>query len=80
MNAAIYIRKSRKDKDKPSHRLELQREQLPAHAKNQGWAYEIYDDGHASAARGKTDDLRERARLEADIRSGKVGVDRKSVV
>jgi len=74
MTAAIYIRKSRKDKDKPSHRLELQREQLPAYAKSQGWAVEIYDDGHASAARGKVEDLRERSRMESDIRSGKVDV------
>lgn len=67
---AIYIRKSRDDG--PSHRLTIQREQLPAHARNQGWAVCIYDDGHASAARGKAEDLVERGRLEADIRAGKV--------
>jgi DNA invertase Pin-like site-specific DNA recombinase len=74
MVAAIYIRKSRKDADKPSHRLTVQREQLPAHAKAQGWSCEIYDDGHASAARGKTEDLQERARLEADIRAGRINI------
>lgn len=67
---AIYIRKSRDDG--PSHRLTVQREQLPAHARSHGWAVSIYDDGHASAARGKAEDLRERARLEADIRAGKI--------
>jgi len=70
--AAIYIRKSRKDGDKPGQRLTVQREQLPAYALAQGWKYEVYDDGHASAARGKTEDLQERARLEADIRAGKI--------
>ena len=74
MNAAIYIRKSREEKDKPSHRLTVQREQLPAHATAQGWYTTIYDDGHASAARGKTEHLPERARLEADIRAGKINV------
>ncbi len=74
MNAAIYIRKSREEANKPSHRLQVQREQLPAHAISLGWTPHIYDDGHASAARGKTDDLRERARLEADIRSGKINL------
>jgi len=74
MNAAIYIRKSREEKDRPSHRLTVQREQLPAHATAQGWSYEIYDDGHASAARGKAESLKERGRLEADIRAGKIGV------
>lgn len=71
---AIYIRKSRKDKDHQSQRLTVQREQLPAHARAKGWEVEIYDDGHASAARGKADDLRERGRLEADIRAGKINV------
>lgn len=74
MIAAIYIRKSRKDGDKPSHRLNVQREQLPAYAQAQGWQIEIYDDGHASAARGKTDDLAERSRLETDIRAGKIDI------
>ena len=72
MNCAIYIRKSREEKDKPSHRLTVQREQLPAHAQAQGWTFEIYDDGHASAARGKAENLKERGRLEADIRAGKI--------
>lgn len=71
---AIYIRKSREEKDKPSHRLQVQREQLPAHAKAQGWQFEIYDDGHASAAQGKTENLKERGRLEADIRAGKINI------
>jgi len=71
---AIYIRKSREDKDKPSQRLTVQREQLPAHAKAQGWQCAIYDDGHASAAKGKVEDLQQRARLENDIRAGKIDV------
>lgn len=74
MTAAVYIRKSREEAGKPSHRLTVQREQLPAHAKAQGWQVAIYDDGHASAARGKVEDLRERARLEADIRAGRIDV------
>lgn len=74
MNAAIYIRKSREDKNKPSHRLSVQREQLPAHARAQGWQVEVYDDGHASAARGKTEDLQERSRLESDVKAGKIGL------
>ncbi|MHB1051363.1 MAG: recombinase family protein [Bacteroidota bacterium] len=72
--AAIYIRKSREDKDKPSQRLTVQREQLPAHATANGWAISIYDDGHASAAQGKTESLKERARLEADIRAGRINI------
>jgi DNA invertase Pin-like site-specific DNA recombinase len=71
---AIYIRKSREEKDKPSHRLTVQREQLPAYAAVQGWNSITYDDGHASAAQGKTSDLKERARLEADIRSGTIDI------
>lgn len=74
MKAAIYIRKSRENNEKPSYRLTVQREQLPEYAKQQGWLSEIYDDGHASAARGKTELLPERARLEADIRAGKVNI------
>lgn len=74
MTAAIYIRKSREDKEKPAHRLTVQREQLPAYAAAQGWKFEIYDDGHASAARGKTIDLQERARLEKDIRAGRINI------
>jgi len=74
MNAAIYIRKSREDADKAAHRLTVQREQLPAYAAARGWSATIYDDGHASAARGKVEHLPERARLEADIRAGVVDV------
>jgi len=73
-SCAIYIRKSREERDKPSHRLTVQREQLPAYAISQGWKTVIYDDGHASAARGKAEQLPERSRLEADIRAGKVNV------
>lgn len=73
-SCAIYIRKSREDKDKLAHRLQVQRQQLPEHARAQGWEVEIYDDGHASAAKGKAEELRERSRLEADIRSGRVQV------
>lgn len=72
--AAIYIRKSREDRDKASHRLTVQREQLPAYARGQGWSAEIYDDGHASAARGKVDQLVERARLEQDIRASRIDI------
>ncbi|MGE0919472.1 recombinase family protein [Trichlorobacter lovleyi] len=71
---AIYIRKSREEKDKPSHRLTVQRQHLPAYAATQGWQVTLYDDGHASAARGKAINLPERARLEADIRSGKIDI------
>ena len=71
---AVYIRKSREEKDRPSHRLTVQREQLPAHARAQGWQVESYDDGHASAARGKTEDLKQRNRLEADIKTGRVNI------
>lgn len=74
MTAAIYIRKSREDKDKPAHRLTVQREQLPAYAAAQGWKFEIYDDGHASAARGKIENLQERNRLERDIRAGRIDI------
>ncbi len=74
IHCAIYIRKSREEKDKPSQRLTVQREQLPAYAKGQGWSHTIYDDGHASAAQGKTESLKERGRLEADIRAGKVNI------
>jgi DNA invertase Pin-like site-specific DNA recombinase len=74
VHAAIYIRKSREERDKPSHRLTVQRQQLPEHAQAQGWKPIIYDDGHASAARGKIENLQERARLEQDIRAGKINV------
>ena len=69
---AIYIRKSREEKDKAAHRLEAQREQLPAHAESQGWKYRIYDDGYASASKEKIGNLFERAKLEQDIKAGKV--------
>lgn len=71
---AIYIRKSRKDKDKVSHRLAFQRESLPEYARSQGWEYEVYDDDHASASRKNIGELHERARLEADIRAGKIDI------
>lgn len=74
MTCAIYIRKSRDEAGKDNHRLTVQRQQLPAHAKAQGWQPIIYDDGHASAARGKTESLPERARLEADIRAGRIDI------
>lgn len=74
MTAAVYIRKSRENDDKPSYRLTVQREQLPSYAQTQGWSVAVYDDGHASAARGKASQLPERSRLEADIRSGLIQV------
>jgi DNA invertase Pin-like site-specific DNA recombinase len=74
MKCAIYIRKSREDATKAAHRLNAQREQLPAHARAQGWQPEIYDDGHASAAKDKTEALTQRARLETDIRQGKINI------
>lgn len=42
--AAIYTRKSRKDKNKLSHRYELQLEILPKIAQDRNWEYELYDD------------------------------------
>jgi DNA invertase Pin-like site-specific DNA recombinase len=74
MFCGIYIRKSREDKEKQAYRLNYQREALPAYAMRQGWQYTIYDDGHASAARGKIDQLEARGRLEGDIRAGKIQV------
>ncbi|MCF6180267.1 MAG: recombinase family protein [Geopsychrobacter sp.] len=74
MNCAIYIRKSREEAGKDSHRLTVQRQQLPVHAQAQGWTPHVYDDGHASAARGKAENLPERSRLEADIRAGKINI------
>ncbi len=74
MKCAIYIRKSRENDSKPGYRLTVQREQLPAFAKQQGWSSIIYDDGHASAARGKVEQLPERSKLETDIRAGKVDI------
>lgn len=73
-HCAVYIRKSREDATKIAHRLNVQREQLPAHARASGWSVEVYDDGHASAARGKTVDLAQRARLEADIRQRRIDI------
>lgn len=67
----IYIRKSRESSEE-AHRLEYQRSFLPQHAKSNGWTYEVYDEGFASAAKGKTGRLQERARLERDIRAGKI--------
>lgn len=74
MRCAIYIRKSREEKDKESHRLTVQRQHLPSYATARGWAVEIYDDGHASAARGKAEHLPQRSRLEKDITSGQVDI------
>lgn len=74
LNAAIYIRKSREDDSKQGHRLTVQRERLPEYAKEQGWAPQIYDDGHASAARGKAENLPERTKLENDIRARKIHI------
>jgi len=72
MTCAVYIRKSREDKNKPGHRLTVQRQQLPEHARAQGWQVQIYDDGHASASRGAV--LPQRGRLEADIRAGQIDI------
>ena len=58
MHAAVYIRKSREDKSKAGYRLSLQRQLLPSHAQTQGWQVTVYDDGHASAARGKVEALK----------------------
>lgn len=74
MRAGIYIRKSRRDKKSQAFRLQAQRTLLPEFAQKQGWDYEIYDDAFASASRGKANCLKERARLEADIRAGKIAV------
>lgn len=74
MNCAIYIRKSRDEAGKDHHRLTVQRRQLPNYATSQGWTKIIYDEGHASAARGKSDSLPERNRLESDIKSGKIDI------
>ena len=74
MRAGIYIRKSRKDTGKDSCRLQAQRIDLPQYAMAQGWSYEIYDDGYASASKDNVANLRERSRLESDIRAGKIGI------
>lgn len=73
MRCGIYIRKSRKD-DKPAYRLQAQRDDLPKHAVSKGWKYKIYDDGHASAARGKADSLEQRSELIRDIKAGLIDV------
>ncbi len=74
MRAAIYIRKSREDKNKAAYRLTYQRQYLPEYARQQGWQASLYDDGHASAARGKTEDLKKRAQLEKDIKAGNIDI------
>lgn len=73
MRCGIYIRKSRKD-DKPGYRLQAQREDLPKYAAVKGWRYKIYDDGHASAARGKGGSLEKRQELIDDIKAGLIDV------
>ena len=50
MMCAIYIRRSKKDKNNPGYRLEYQRQTLPQYAHSQGWDYEVFDEGMASAA------------------------------
>ncbi|MCA9671412.1 MAG: recombinase family protein [Myxococcales bacterium] len=70
--AAVYLRKSREDHNKPSHRLEVQREQLPAYASTQSWRSKIYDDGHASAV--DQSKLPQLQRLIADIKSGVIDI------
>ena len=74
MKCAIYIRKSREQDNSPSYRLTVQRNQLPKFAQERDWISEVYDDGHASAARGKVEHLPERSRLEEDIKKGKVDI------
>lgn len=73
MRCGIYIRKSRKD-DKPGYRLQAQRDDLPKYAVSKGWKFKIYDDGHASAARGKADSLEQRSELINDIQAGLIDV------
>lgn len=74
MNAGIYSRKSRKDEGKASYRLQVQKKELPAFARQQGWEFTIYDEDHASASKGNLANLKERNRLERDIRLGKIDV------
>ena len=69
---AIYVRKSRKDRNKEAHRLAVQREQLPAHAHSQGWRPTVYDDGIASGANQAK--LPRLQRLMAAIRRGEIDV------
>lgn len=74
MIAAVYIRKSREEKDKPAYRLDVQRRELPEAARRSGWEPVIYDDGYASAAKGKVANLPERGRMLADVQVGRVQV------
>ena len=69
---AIYVRKSRKDRNKEAHRLAVQREQLPAHAQSQGWHPSVYDDGFASGA--DQTKLPHLQRLMDAIRRGEIDV------
>jgi len=72
LRCAIYVRKSRKDRNKEAHRLAVQREQLPAHALAQGWHHTAYDDGFASGAdQAKLPQLQ---RLMDAIRRGEIDV------
>jgi site-specific DNA recombinase len=74
MRSAVYVRKSRKDHGKANYRLDFQRQDLPLHAASKNWQVEIYDDGHASAAKDELCKLSARNRLEQDIRAGKIDV------
>jgi len=46
---ATYIRKSLQDENNKNYRLEYQREILPKYAQAQGWQYETFDEGIATA-------------------------------
>ena len=49
MRAAVYIRKSREDKNKANVRLDAQRRLLPEEAKRRGWTIvALEDDGYLS--------------------------------
>ena len=74
MNAGIYIRKSREDKSRDACRLNAQKTELPKYAREQGWNYTVYDEDHASASKENLQNLKERNRLEQDIRAGKIDV------
>ena len=69
---AIYIRKSRKDRDQANARLRYQRTILPEMAKKQGWKYVIYDEDITSACSSNLGSLKERERMLADVAAGKV--------
>ena len=69
---AIYIRKSRKDRDQANARLRYQRTILPEMAKKQGWKYVIYDEDITSACFSNLGSLKERERMLADVAAGKV--------